>query len=126
MDDFDLIASSLRADARDLEGFFPALAARLEGAMPPGRARVQRKSRSLFNREKVVQAIEVDIADCTYTCARGGSAGVQATRRKVVRGIALSTEDLALDAWIDALSADLAAEAQASAEARERLERMLG
>ena len=124
--DFDLVAASLRADARDLDGFFPALAARLEGAMPPGRARIVRRSKGFFSREKIVSAIEVDMGDNTYTCARGGSLGVQASRRKVVRGIALSTEELALDAWIDALAADLAAEAQASAEARERLERMLG
>ena len=126
MDDFDLLASSLRADARDLDGFFPALAARLEGAMPPGRARVRRKSKSLFNREKVVHTIEVDMGDKTYACARGGAGGVQASCRTVVRGIALSTQEMALDAWIDALSSDMATEAQASAEARERLERMLG
>jgi hypothetical protein len=126
MDDFDLLASSLRADAADLDGFFPALAARLEGAMPPGRARVQRRSKSLFNREKVVQAIEVDMGDKTYACTRGGHGGVQASCRTVVRGIALSTQEMQLDAWIDALSADMATEAQASAEARERLDRMLG
>ena len=126
MDDFDLLASSLRADAADLDGFFPALAARLEGAMPPGRARVQRRSKSLFNREKVVQAIEVDMGDKTYACTRGGRGGVQASCRTVVRGIALSTQEMQLDAWIDALSADMATEAQASAEARERLDRMLG
>jgi hypothetical protein len=126
MEDFDLIASSLRADARDLDGFFPALAARLEGAMPPGRARIQRKSKGFLSREKIVQGIEIDMGDNTYTCIRGGRSGVQASRRKVVRGIALSTEELTLEAWIDALAAELAAEAQASAEARERLERMLG
>ena len=124
--DFDLVAASLRADSRDLDGFFPALAARLEGAMPPGRARIQRKSKGFLSREKIVQAIEVDMGDSTYTCARGGRLGVQASRRKVVRGIALSTEELPLETWIDALAADLAAEAQASAEARERLGRMLG
>ena len=90
------------------------------------RARVQRKSKGFLSREKVVRAIEVDMGDNTYTCVRGGPAGVQASRRKVVRGIALSSEELALDQWIDALAADMAAEAQASAEARERRERMLG
>src|SRR5690349_17032160 len=85
MDDFDLLASSLRADARDIDGFFPALAARLEGAMPPGRARVQRRSKSLFNREKVVHAIEVDMGDKTYACSRGGAGGVQASCKTVVR-----------------------------------------
>ena len=34
----------------------------------PGRARVLRKSKSLFNREKVVHAIEVDMGDNTYAC----------------------------------------------------------
>src|SRR4051812_35450559 len=94
--DFDLVAASLRADSRDLDGFFPALAARLEGAMPPGRARIQRKSKGFLSREKVVRAIEIDMGDSTYTCVRGGPAGVQASRRKVVRGIALSTEELPL------------------------------
>jgi hypothetical protein len=123
--DFDLVAASLRADAGDLDGFFPALAARLEGALPPGRARIDRRSKGFLSREKVVRGIEITMGDNTYSCTRGGPIGVQASRRKVVRGIALSTEELGLDAWIDALAAELAAEAEASAAARERLERML-
>jgi hypothetical protein len=57
---------------------------------------------------------------------RAQAGSPQVARQKVVRGIALSTDPMYLDAWIDALAGDLAAQAQAGATGREAIERLIG
>ena len=44
----------------------------------------------------------------------------------MVRGIALSTDPMGLDDWIDALAHDLAAQASAGAQGRQAIERLIG
>jgi len=120
--DLDLLAASLRADATDTAAFLEALATRLEGALP-GQVDVERKGR-LFGGAKHVRSIAVRLGDTHYEVAADGGA-VEARRRSVVRGIALKSETLGLDAWIDALSRDLLALAEQSDRGRAALERLL-
>jgi hypothetical protein len=120
--DLDLLAASLRADATDTAAFLEALAARLEGALP-GQVEVERKGR-LFGGAKRVRSIAVRLGDTHYEVPADGGA-VEARRRSVVRGIALKSETLDLDAWIDALSRDLLALAEQSDRGRAALERLL-
>jgi hypothetical protein len=120
--DLDLLAASLRADATDTTAFLEALAARLEGALP-GQVDVQRKG-GLFGGGKRVRRIAVRLGDSHYEIEGDGGPPV-ARRRNVVRGIALKTEELPVDAWIEALSADLLALAQTSERGRAALERLL-
>jgi hypothetical protein len=71
--------------------------------------------------------IEVDLGEGRYVLDQRAHAGSpQCARASVVRGIALSTDPLNLDAWIDALARDLAAQAQADATGRQALERLIG
>lgn len=121
---FELLASSLRADTADLNAFVEALAVKLVGALP-GRTSVQRKSGGLFSRSSRVSRIAVDLDQGRYELVSNGGR-VQASRGKIVRGIVLKTEPLPLDAWIDALSQDLTEEAQTSEQGRIALERLLG
>ena len=97
--DLDLLAASLRADATDTAAFLEALAARLEGALP-GQVDVERKGR-LFGGAKRVRRIAVRLGDTHYDIAAEGGA-LAARRRSVVRGIALKSETLGVEAWIDA------------------------
>ena len=120
--DLDLLAASLRADAGDTAAFLEALAARLEGALP-GQVEVERKGR-LLGGAKRVRRIVVRLGDSNYEVQSDGGALV-ARRRSVVRGIALKSEDLAVDAWIDGLSRDLLSLAQSSERGRAALERLL-
>jgi hypothetical protein len=120
--DLDLLAASLRADASDTAAFLEALAARLEAALP-GQVEVQRKG-GLFGGGKRVRRIAVRLGDAHYEVEADGGA-VVARRRTVVRGIALKSEELGVDAWIEALSADLLALAQSSERGRLALERLL-
>lgn len=121
---FELLASSLRADAGDLKAFTEALATKLEGALP-AQTRVERKGGGLFSKEKRVHHITVDLGDYRYELiAEGGR--VEPRRCKAVRGIVLKTEQLPLDQWIDDLSRMLTEEAQRSEQARIALQRLLG
>jgi hypothetical protein len=122
--DFELVASSLRADASDLRTFTEALATKLEGALP-NQTTVQRKAEGLFSKTKRVQHISVDVGDQRYDLSVRG-AGLECRRSKSVRGIVLKTEQVPLDEWIDDLSRQLAEAAQRSEQARLALQRLLG
>jgi hypothetical protein len=121
---FELLASSLRADAGDLKAFMEALATKLEGALP-SRTSVERKGGGFFSKEKRVHQIFVDMGDTRYALKSDGGR-VEASRGRAVRGIVLKTEQLPLDEWINDLSRVLTDEAQRSEQARMALERLLG
>jgi hypothetical protein len=120
--DLDLVAASLRADAADLDAFVEALAVRLEGALP-GQVEVERKG-GLLGANKRVRRIAVSLGDQRYE-ADVDRGRVTCRRRSVVRGIALKTQELELDAWIDALSRDLVEEGERSERGRQALSRLL-
>ncbi|PZR98047.1 MAG: hypothetical protein DLM70_18300 [Chloroflexi bacterium] len=122
--DFELVASSLRADVGDLKVFMEALAAKLEGALP-SQAIVERKSTGLLSKHKRVAHIAVDVASMRYEIRYDGTR-VDPSRSTKVRGIVLKTEPMPLDRWIDELSQSLADEAQQSEQARLALQRLLG
>ena len=100
-----------------------ALAAKLEDALPEA-TRVQRRSRGLLRRKGPVVGLDVSVGEDTYALRLDGGA-VLARRTKTVRGIAIKSEQLPLDGWLDALTADLAAEAERSEAGRLALERLL-
>jgi hypothetical protein len=119
--DFDLLASSLRADARDVDSFFEVLAAKLAGALPD---RVEVERGGLLGRSRP-RSVAVTLGDRRYEAERERH-GIVCRRRTIVRGIALKTDELGMDAWIDALSADLVDEAKTSERSRMALEGLLG
>jgi hypothetical protein len=121
---FEVLASSLRADTRDIKGFMEALATKLEGALP-SQTMVERKGGGMFSREKRVTGIVVNMGDQQYQL-NTQSGRIEPRVCKVVRGIVLKTEEVPLDAWIDQLSQVLTEEAQRSEGARLALERLLG
>ena len=120
---FDLVAASLRADSTDAATFLEVLAAKLEGALP-GRVQIQRKGR-LFGGPKRVCALTLTMGEHQYEL-RAHQGRLMGRRRRVVGGIALKTDELDLDGWIDAVSTDLAELAVRSERDRLALERLLG
>ena len=118
--DFDLVAASLRADADDLRLFVEALATKLEQSFP-GHCRVQRAG--LLGKGKV-RRISVELGDSRYELAHDDGTTVT-QRSSVVRGISLKSDELALDEWIDALAAQVVAEAGRSERGRVALEKLL-
>ena len=115
---FELLAASLRADARDLDAFVEALAAKLAAAFPEA----TRLERGGFRGGGRVRTIEVDLGEHQY---RLDSRGPKTSRARVVRGIALKNDELGLDEWIDSLARDLAEAAERSERGRVALERLL-
>jgi hypothetical protein len=123
-DTFDLAAAGLRGDGAELSMSVEALATKLEQALP-GIARVERHGSGLLGRgEKRVRQVRVQLGACHYQLAVDG-ARVEGFRERQVGGISIKREPLAPSAWIAALTADLRAEAERSAEARTALERLL-
>ena len=121
---FELLAASLRADAGDTLAFMEALATKLGGALPH-RVRVERGG-GLFSHAHPVRQITVNLGDWQYLVTATPDGALEAARTHAVRGIALKSEPVALDQWIEDLSAGLAALAQASLQDRMALQRLLG
>jgi hypothetical protein len=119
---FEIVAASLRADSSDMSAFLPALAAKLEGALPQQTS--VRYHGGLLSKKKSVQAIDVDLGDERFHIEEQHGR-LEARRQTAVRGIVLKNEVLAVDAWIDDLSARLADVAQASETGRTALKQML-
>jgi hypothetical protein len=122
VDELELLAASLRADARDLDAFVEALATKLEAAFPD-RVEVERRG-ALFGGRKRVVRVRATLGDDHFELERGQSR-VSCRRRKIVRGITLKNENLTIDEWIDGFSKALLAEASASQRGRESLARLL-
>ena len=119
---FDVLAASLRADARDLATFLEVLAGKLAEALPGG-VSVDREGGLLGRRR--VRRVVVDLGEHRYELARDGG-GLSGRHHHQVRGITLKTEQLAVEDWIDALSRHLARLAAESERGRIALERLLG
>ena len=121
---FELLAASLRADAGDTGAFLEALAAKLGGALPQ-RVRVERGG-GLFSHQHPVRRLAANLGEWEYIIEAGPGGGLNAARTHAVRGIALKSEPLGLDEWIENLAAELATLAQRSAQDRAALQRLLG
>ncbi len=121
---FELVAASLRADLVDTRAFLGALATKLEGALP-ALTRVERARDGLFKSTTHVEAISIDLGTYRYSISAGNRGSWQASRAKIVGGIAIKTDALGVDAWIDALARDLAIHAQSSASAHAALGRLV-
>jgi hypothetical protein len=119
---FDLLAASLRADASDVRTFVEALGVKLSESFP-SKVTVERKG-GRFRGAQRVRRIAVGLGDSEYELVNDDGA-VSCARRVVVRGIALKTEQLSLEQWIDALASQLVDEAGKSESDRLALERML-
>ena len=120
---FELLAASLRASSSDLGMFVEVLADKLERALP-GRVKVDRRALRFLSKEKRVERLELDFAGKRYLLAT--QAGRIETRcAKAVRGVVLKTEEISLDAWLEALARDLATEARSSEQSRLALDQLL-
>jgi hypothetical protein len=120
--DFDMLSAAIRADAADLKTFMEALAVKLGEALP-GHVAVEREG-GLFQKEHRVRKVSVDLDDRHYELERLNT-GVEARTAHQVRGIRLKTDVVGLDAWIEDLARRLAAHAQANAQARSALNRLI-
>lgn len=103
--DFDLGAAWLRQASGDMRAFLAGLAVRLEGALP-GRVDVERKRDGLFSRDSHVEKITVTLDNNLYSL-QASHGHPTAHRSKLVRGIAIKSEQLPVPDWLAALTGDI-------------------
>jgi hypothetical protein len=120
---FDLAASSLRADASDARALAEVLAAKLGEALPD-QTRTRRRGGRLLSRDKRLESVEVQLGEETFVLSLAGERA-ETSRAKTVRGVVIKRQELPLDAWLDALSDALSAEAERSEAVRLSLEGLL-
>lgn len=119
----EMFAASMRASYTDIGAFMEALAAKFEGALP-SHTRVSRQGK-LFSREHPVKEIVIMLGDYHYRIARERQGPLVAQCLHVVRGITLSSEDLAVERWIEEVAQSLAQLAAQNALAHAALSRFL-
>ncbi len=113
------LAKQYAADERE---FLVLLATFLEGSLP-NETVIER--RGWFGKKTIVRVV-VTFHDYTYALDDPGRGSLVATRARVVRGVALKTEQLAVPEWIELLSAGLDQRVSTSQAAREALSKLLG
>ena len=120
---FGVAATLSKQYAADQRVFLDLLAKMLDGALP-GEAEVVKRG-GLFSK-KTISKVIVTFGDKRYTLEDPGRGPLEASRTRIVRGIALKTETLPVKTWLAEMSANLDERAKTSAAAREALARLVG
>ena len=120
---FGVAATLSKQYAADQRVFLDLLASMLESALP-GEAEVVKRG-GLFSK-KTLSKVIVTFGDNRYTLEDPGRGPLEASRTRIVRGIALKTEALPVEIWLAEMSANLDERAKTSAAAREALARLVG
>lgn len=120
---FGVAATLSKQYAADQRVFLELLAAMLAGALPEEAEIVKRGG--LFSKKTIAKVV-VAFGDYRYTLEDPGRGPLLASRTRIVRGIALKTEQIPVEEWLAELSANLDERARTSAAAREALSRLVG
>ncbi len=120
---FGVAATLSKQYAADQRDFLELLAKMLESALPD-ETEIGRRG-GLFSK-KTVSRVAVALGENRYTLEDPGRGPLRATRTHIVRGIALKTEEIAVQDWLAELGAALDERARTSAQAREALARLVG
>ena len=72
-----------------------------------------------------IQRIVIALGDYTYVIEDSGRGPLTAARKRVVRGVALKSQEMRVDEWIDALGAAIEARATTSQRARDALSKLI-
>ena len=118
------VAATLAKEyAGDQRQLLETVAGMLENALPE-ETTVERRG-GLFAKKRVT-AVTVQVGDDRYGLQEAGHGPLRATHTRVVRGIALKTEEIAADEWLATVAALLDERARASAAVRSALSRFVG
>jgi hypothetical protein len=120
---FGVAATLSKQYAADQRQFLAALAQMLQRALPD-ETEVERKG-GLFSK-KTIHSVTVLLGGNRYALEDPGRGPLIAKRIQIVRGIALKTEEIPVEAWLAELGASLDERAKSSASAREALANMVG
>jgi hypothetical protein len=113
------LAQQYESDQRPL---LQLLANSFEKAFP---GQVKTKTKGLFGGKHIV-SLEIAVDEYVYTIDDPGSGSLVATRKKLVRGIALKTEYIPMQACLEELAQELEIRAKSSSETHKALSESLG
>jgi hypothetical protein len=116
-------AAMSRQYTADSRVFLLSLADTLEMALP-GEARI-RRSGLLGGNSRPIRRIEIDFPEGRFGLEDPGRGPLVATRTQVVRDVALKTEPVTVNDWIQAVSAAIARRAEESKATRDSLQQLL-
>jgi hypothetical protein len=128
-DDVDALAAALRADSADLDVYARVLTTSLAQALPEGMVGVERERSMgdrMAGRPGTVRSLRVDTGETTLELARGRGGVPVARIARSVRGVVISSKEVPVETWVQALADHLAVRARESSAAREALARLLG
>ena len=120
---FGVAATLSKQYAADQRQFLERLATMLDSALPEEAEVVKRGG--LFSKKTIAKVI-VTFGEHRYTLEDPGRGPLLAWRTRIVRGIALHTEPVPVETWLNEISANLDDRARTSATAREALARLVG
>jgi hypothetical protein len=111
-------AALAKTYAEDQGEFLPLLAGLLEETMSPSQLTIERKPIRLFSPVKRIVSIELTLDDDIYMLKIASDGRrLEASHKKVVRGIVLKTESTPVEKWLDLVGSRL----QKAAEQNERV-----
>lgn len=119
----DILASTLKAQEREGGDLMELLARMLQSALP-GRTRVSRRG-WLLSARKPIEELSVVFDECGYVIACDKLGGFSARRQKIVRAVALKSDEIAIDDCIDEIVAELSKLAEKNSQARQALNRFI-
>ena len=119
---FGVAAARSKSYAADQRAFLKSLAATVERALPGG---VEVVKTGLFGLGSGVREVRIDLGDNRYVLQDPGHGSLVGQRVMIKRGIALRTDHLPVEQWIQELSAALEEHARTSEEAARALRRFV-
>ena len=120
---FGVAATLSKQAAGDQREFLNLLAQMLERALPED-TQIERKG--VFFAKKTLHKVIVMLGENRYTLEDPGRGPLLASRTRIVRNIALKTESIPVETWVQELGTALDERARSSATAREALGRLIG
>jgi hypothetical protein len=115
-------AALLTRYQRDQDALLEQLAAFLEGTLP--RQTVVTRTRGVLGPRRTTR-LTVELGGFRYAVERGPRGALDANRVRVVRGVTIKTEPLAIEDWLREVTAALAAELERTTGGRDALNRLL-
>ena len=117
----DLAAAQTRADGDDTQAMLDALAVRLSGALPRMTTVKRRRVGGLLSKRTEVERIEVQLSDERFEIVNAAGM-VRCARNRVVRGITLKRDEVAIEDWVRGLVEEVTRTATLGEQARMVLE----
>ncbi|MBY0377664.1 MAG: hypothetical protein K2Q33_03775 [Gammaproteobacteria bacterium] len=121
--EMDVLMASMRIDGKQSASMLDVLAKKFELALPEN-VEVTRGGWFL-SKEKPVEQIVLRFEDAHYVLIKPKHGPVQAMQSKIVRGVAIKTNDISYDQWIALVAQEIKDLASGNAGARDSIRKLL-